>query len=62
MRKGQCFIAFYKLKNALAKLFSSQKFYHMSASPVPNSVMVSPVEGSTYTGVFYNDFKLSSSL
>ena len=29
-------------------------FYHMNASPVPNSVMVSPVEGSTLPSVFYS--------
>ena len=37
-------------------------FHHMSASPVSNSVMVSPVEGSTLPSVFYSDFKLNSSL
>ena len=37
-------------------------FHCMSASPVPNSVLVSPVDGSTYPSVFYSDFKLNSSL
>ena len=36
--------------------------YHMTTSPVPNSVMVHPVEGSTYPRVFYSDFKLNSRL
>ena len=43
---------------------SLQKFcdfvYCMSTSPVPNSVMVSPVEGSTSPSVFYSDSKLNS--
>ena len=48
-------------KPEVCKIFVTL-FYHMSTSPVPNSVTVYPVEGSTLPGAFYSDFKLNSSL